>query len=593
MTKWQCPFCGGLGKPTDEHVWAKWLRQTQGARKLLQDQNGQRMPLEWSSMQINEEGRYESSSERQRDWATLLPHVTVKVCKDCNNGWMSELERRAQSIIGPLVLEGRRIWLGADEQMALAQWAIKVFMAYALTLGPLDNPFPESAYGNLIEGRLPAGCRIWLAHFDSRFAQVGLAIKATALLKSFDPIRDQNNAALGYLAAGGLVFLLVLVPEALEELGAAMSPPMAAENGTAFLISQPTGLIALTHPALDEGDMALVMSWLESMRLVRMPAAEGLTPADFELLQGLFEGGADPAAIRTLVPEGLDPAFLEQAANHEHDTMAEASRYREAGDLIGAGLLLTHQGRQHFQGGDFEGASRLLIAAIESPGSGLDRDAEAAYRVGQCFWNLHDARAESWYKRAIELGLDLPGPRFGIVDTRARNGDYTGALEMLWSIEPEDLEHQAVLCLAIPAFDFLVHELGVGRQSTAVIEHPIFDETLADEELNDLVQRFGALNREMWRRLLGNDERVSFHFARAWFGDHPVSWVASVMVLAEVEPEAVVEAALRLGLQRVVELPSLLPSMLDAFHATGMGAHPGVRIVERVARAHSLGAGKL
>ena len=60
------------------------------------------------------------------------------------------------------------------------------------------------------------------------------------------------------------------------------------------------------------------------------------------------------------------------------------------------------------------------------------------------------------------------------------------------------------------------------------------------------------------------------------------------MVLADVEPEAVVEAALRLGLQRVVELPSLLPSMLDDFHATGMGAHPGVRIVERVARAHSL-----
>ncbi|NHB86069.1 hypothetical protein G7085_20285 [Tessaracoccus sp. HDW20] len=197
-------------------------------------------------------------------------------------------------------------------------------------------------------------------------------IKATALLNSFDPIRDQNNAALGYLAAGGLVFLLVLVPEALEELGAALSPPMAAENGTAFPISQPTGLIALTDPALDEDDMALVMSWLESMRLVRMPAAEGLTPADLELFQGLFEGGADPAAIRTLVPEGPNPAFLEQAANHEQDAMAEAGRYREAGDLIGAGLMLTHQGRQHFQNGDFEGradcslppSSRLAPASI-------------------------------------------------------------------------------------------------------------------------------------------------------------------------------------------------------------------------------------
>lgn len=45
MGHFVCPFCGDAGKRTDEHLWAQWLRQTEGAKALLQDSHGERIPI--------------------------------------------------------------------------------------------------------------------------------------------------------------------------------------------------------------------------------------------------------------------------------------------------------------------------------------------------------------------------------------------------------------------------------------------------------------------------------------------------------------------------------------------------------------------
>lgn len=576
MTNWQCPFCGGNGKSTDEHVWAKWLRRTRGAQQLLSGHTGKRMPLEWPSMYLSDDGRYTSTRERQRDWAELLPHVTVKVCKDCNTGWMSQLETQAKEIVGPLLFGGQRVWLGPEEQLRMARWATKSFMAYALTLGPLDNPFSLSDYRTLAVGReVPNRIWIWMAHVESRLAQVGTAIRPSVLSKDFDPVNDQNNTAVGFLAAGGLVFMLLVLPDALAELAGPLAPPRSAENRAVHLLSRPTGIAAVRSPDLGEDYMEEVVAWLDCLRVVAMPAAEGLSPEELAGLQQMFLDGVTPLAMRSTRPVHLGTDFRERAVDHERKAIEEARGFIESGDFKGAALLLTHRGREHFNQGDYEGASRLLIAAIDSPGSGLKDDAEAAYRVGQCYWNLQSPEAEEWYQRAIVLGLDSPQPRFGIVDARARSGDYAGALEMLRLIAPETIRDQAVLAMAIPAFEFVVDELGVREQRGPMAEVIAHEGDVSPQDALDLIAATGVLRRDLWRLTSVDDDRVSFHFARAWFGDEPLSWLGATLALSEYEAEALVEAVVRLGLDRIPEFVYMVNPLLEAFSAVGMEDHPG------------------
>lgn len=52
---------------------------------------------------------------------------TVCVCKDCNGGWMSQLEGDARQILGPL-MEDIHLVLNGDQQFLIAKWAVKTAM---------------------------------------------------------------------------------------------------------------------------------------------------------------------------------------------------------------------------------------------------------------------------------------------------------------------------------------------------------------------------------------------------------------------------------------------------------------------------------
>jgi hypothetical protein len=89
-----CPFCGSAGKGSAEHVWAQWLRETEGAKALLQDSHGERIAMASDVVRKDADGRYRTVSEPRGSYAKLLPHVQVRVCEPCNTGWMSRLEDR-------------------------------------------------------------------------------------------------------------------------------------------------------------------------------------------------------------------------------------------------------------------------------------------------------------------------------------------------------------------------------------------------------------------------------------------------------------------------------------------------------------------
>jgi len=60
---------------------------------------------------------------------------------------MSQLESRVKDTIEPFVLGGGQLLtLSEDDLVALATWAPKSWMAYALTRPTQNNPFAESEY---------------------------------------------------------------------------------------------------------------------------------------------------------------------------------------------------------------------------------------------------------------------------------------------------------------------------------------------------------------------------------------------------------------------------------------------------------------
>jgi hypothetical protein len=70
----------------------------------------------------------ERRGERLGEWSTLKPELIVKhLCGNCNNGWMSRLERETKPIIISL-LEDSLEAVDSNIQAVLATWAVKTAM---------------------------------------------------------------------------------------------------------------------------------------------------------------------------------------------------------------------------------------------------------------------------------------------------------------------------------------------------------------------------------------------------------------------------------------------------------------------------------
>lgn len=584
MTGWVCPFCGGPGPRSREHVWGRWLHELPAAKTLLAGSSGERNKNAYTEVRLGENGRFEAVTKDHGHWARLLPHVTVEVCRRCNNGWMSGLESAVQGLISPLVFDGDTTNFGPGEQQLLAAWAAEMFMAYALTEGPLDNPFSKDDYRYIANsGKCPRRFRIWMAAVHSRNAQVGMRLFGWTIGETFDPTSDQYNSALGFVAVGGLVFLLVVLPDGLEKMHDVYSPPCINGDVPMVELTAPLGTVEFGGLAFGEGYFDLIDQWFELPRRAGLSVGVGMAPDELARERELFIQGMPLDAIRSMRPDL--PASQEtqhESRRREQEAIAEAERFVAAGDIEGAGLALTRRGREHFNMRDFEGAARLLVRAHELPGSGLETDPEAAYRIGQCYWNLNDSRAEEWYLRAIELGLDAPEPRFGIVDTRYGAGRYAEALSMLEEIQPETPRQVAIRFVAANGLRFLVEELGLTSQVRDVDGlADLADVAPSPDVVLDMLQSSDATNRMLWRMATDEDPRAGYHFARAWFGDHPISWFMVTMIVAEQDPE-LAEAIFALGLERIPELFLAADSILNDLEDSGVGNLPVGDVVRRV-----------
>ncbi len=105
-----CIFCG-KSPVTAEHIVSKWI-----APVLADDPRESLDPDK--HIFFSRRGGIES----QREWNQAGVEFTAKcVCRDCNNGWMENIERRARPFIEPMI-RGQEVTIPAEGQEAIAQW---------------------------------------------------------------------------------------------------------------------------------------------------------------------------------------------------------------------------------------------------------------------------------------------------------------------------------------------------------------------------------------------------------------------------------------------------------------------------------------
>lgn len=145
----QCDFCGGnLGKQrSKEHYVPQWLLNHVGLDDQQSIHRDFDQHLNLKSTRIN----------------AMLNNVAGHVCKNCNGGWMHDLELVMQQILPGLISDRDSLkHLQPYVRLALARWACKVAYCWdAVSLGA--RTVPRAHFSELwsVQNQIPAGVMVF------------------------------------------------------------------------------------------------------------------------------------------------------------------------------------------------------------------------------------------------------------------------------------------------------------------------------------------------------------------------------------------------------------------------------------------------
>lgn len=88
------------------------------------------------------------------------------VCRECNGGWMSDLESLATRIIKPMIHASREIWLDSDEQLIVASWLWKTAVVHEYNTGEVYFTDEERTCLTTAGSPPDADVFVWLALVD-------------------------------------------------------------------------------------------------------------------------------------------------------------------------------------------------------------------------------------------------------------------------------------------------------------------------------------------------------------------------------------------------------------------------------------------
>jgi hypothetical protein len=100
-------------------------------------------------------------------WFNAVLDLKVKrVCRECNSGWMQELDQRLAPLLIPM-LNGHAVCFGPNEIVLMATWAAKIQALYQYAIRP-PRAVPPPRLGAICKGRPSEGTFVWLASYSGK-----------------------------------------------------------------------------------------------------------------------------------------------------------------------------------------------------------------------------------------------------------------------------------------------------------------------------------------------------------------------------------------------------------------------------------------
>jgi len=171
------PLSQGRGK-SKEHVIPNWMQQHFGLEKeriAYTPLESLEIPL---SMQLTPPAAHHP--QRQHNLGSFL---VGSVCKDCNDGWMGDIESAAKDSLISLI-EGSEPIIPSN---AVARWAAKTAYTFTIANNPPIGRVPQRHMLNLKNGsEIPPGVRVF-ARLDSE-ADWWFSSATTFLVQAREPV---------------------------------------------------------------------------------------------------------------------------------------------------------------------------------------------------------------------------------------------------------------------------------------------------------------------------------------------------------------------------------------------------------------------
>jgi hypothetical protein len=156
----RCAFCRSeVGRLSAEHVLPAWL-----LREVLPAGTTARTKRHVSFSHLVKR----EHTEARREEGPVNASVVRKVCRDCNNGWMSSLEAEVKPIAASLA-RGIPLTLLTEGQRVLAFWALKTTIMLEYTHDATRSASSAerySIYRGRNDRRLPKHAKVWIGWFD-------------------------------------------------------------------------------------------------------------------------------------------------------------------------------------------------------------------------------------------------------------------------------------------------------------------------------------------------------------------------------------------------------------------------------------------
>lgn len=148
----RCVFCGSRDKKiSNEHIigdrWSDVFSETRVKHRRF-------------GWKLDNDGT--PSAPWDQAWRSTdgLDFKVNAVCRDCNSGWMADLDTAVDPLLRPMVMDAKHQLLGPAETASLARWIAKTAIMIVSSQNA-EWTFTDEQAATVMAGEFPQGFRVW------------------------------------------------------------------------------------------------------------------------------------------------------------------------------------------------------------------------------------------------------------------------------------------------------------------------------------------------------------------------------------------------------------------------------------------------